>query len=91
MAWLALAVVVLACALDAGSTVALIRRGGREALSAWAIGTHPKPAAVWAWVLAFPVAVVALVLWWVPDAWPVAHAVAAVRIYFAARNHRLMR
>lgn len=88
---IALLVLTISCALDATSTVALIKRGGREAMSAWAIGAHPKPAAVWAWVFAFPVAVVALVLRWTPDAWPVALGVTAVRLWFAVRNHRLMR
>lgn len=91
MTLLALFVVIVACALDALSTIALIRRGGREAVSAWVIGGHPTPRAVWAWVFAFPVAVTALVLHWAPDVWLLAHVVAAIRLFFAARNHRLMR
>lgn len=88
---LALLAVVVACALDAATTVALLRRGGREVVSAWAIGARPSALQVWGWVFAFPVLAVAAVLHVAADTWLLAHLVAAVRLGFAVRNHRLRR
>ena len=81
----------LACALDALSTVQLIRRGGRESWSAWIIGEYPSPARIWGWVFVFPVALVAELLHFAPDLWWVAYAIGVLRIGVAWRNHRLRR
>lgn len=83
---------VLAClALDAITTNALIKRGGRERLSAWAIGEHPSPLLVWGWVFAFPAIVISIVLVNMPQLTWFAIAAGAFRLIMAARNHRLMR
>lgn len=90
-AWVALALVALACALDGLTTLALLERGGHEEVSAWIIGAHPTAWLVWAWVLAFPVACTALALWCAPEAWPAALPLVVWRLYYAMRNHRLRR
>jgi len=86
---IALLALALACAADAISTLRFLRAGtAHEALSAWIIGKHPKPWAVWAWVFVAPVAASAAVLHLWPTAWWAIGLAAVARGVTAWRNFR---
>lgn len=88
---IALIALTLACAVDALSTVALIRRGGSEAMSAWIIGTQPPPWRVWMVVFALPVLAGVAVVWLAsPLAW-LLYPLALWRAALAVRNQTLAR
>lgn len=79
--------VAAACAADAYTTDHLIKRGGREKVSAWLMGAHPSRHTVWATLFGLPVLAIGVALYAVPAVWPVALPVVALRGYFAVRNH----
>lgn len=91
IAFLVLLAVILGCGLDAYSTDHLIDRGGFEKVSEWVIGDRPESWLVWAWVFVFPVVVCGIILYNLPEVWPVAGLLALWRCALAWRNHGLCR
>lgn len=91
MTAIALILVALACAADAYTTDHLIKRGGHEKIAAWLVGEYPSTGECWAVFFGLPVTVVAWGLQVAPAVWPLALVLAALRGYFAVRNHGLAR
>lgn len=86
-----LAVLLLSCVADAYTTAALLKRGGKEVNAAWLVGEHPSPTVCWLAFGILPALIGTACLLKAPATWPAFAALAALKLYFSVRNHKLMR